>query len=64
LSIQGATDLDVFNNEMVLSITVGLISMLQVYHKYKAVATKFLQKRGQNDCIKSGQLLYHKRTSS
>jgi len=44
LRIQGATDLDVFKSEMVLSISVGLISMLQVYHKYKAVATKFLQK--------------------
>ena len=49
---------------MVLSITVGPISMLQVYHKYKAMATKFLQKGVQKDCIKSEQLLYHKRTSS
>jgi len=53
-----------FSIEMVLSITVGLFSMLQVYHKCKTVATKFLQKRTENDCIKSGQLLYHKRTSS
>ena len=36
----------------------------QVYHNYKVMATKFLQKNVSKDCIKSGQLLYHKRTSS
>ena len=37
---------------------------LQVYHKYKVLATKFLEKEGNNGCIKNEHRVYHKRTAS
>lgn len=37
---------------------------LQVYHKYKVLATNFLEKSAIACCIKSEHLVYRKRTAS
>ena len=45
--------------DALLQMAKHVFLLLQVYHKYKVLATKFLQKVYQNACIKNEHQLYH-----
>jgi hypothetical protein len=53
-----------FNSKLQTADCKLIPTLLQVYHKYKVLATKFLQIRRVFNCIKNVHRVYHKRTAS